>query len=186
MQFKKLVLLAVLFFSGHLLACDIPENCRVKNEKPGYCCWACLETMGRFHGIEPLHDLLEKRKEEKDITTTDWYGNTFVYEKHLGYDFALRNKLTELKVRFWMQDTGGWDRSLLKHAKSHGCLVSVKANALKDMKTPHGIVLTEYNDKNVEYYDPNYPDKIWVGSRKWFDFYWTGMIVVVENHTSKR
>lgn len=174
----------VLLFNSTIFACDIPQSCRIKNQPPGYCCWACLETLGRYHGIEGLYDLLESRKEEKDLVINDWFGNATTYPRNLGYDFTVRNKLNDLKVKYWMQDAGGINRTLLKYAGSHGCVVGVKEGALKGVKTTHAIVILEYDEEKVEYFDPNSPSTTWVATRKWFDHWWTGMIIIVQN--SKR
>jgi hypothetical protein len=63
---KLAALFAVLFISGAALAIDIPTDCRVPNQSPGYCCWASLETLGRTHGIPQLYNLVEARKKDPD------------------------------------------------------------------------------------------------------------------------
>lgn len=177
---KKLIaLMLVLLAASPAWAIDIDKKNRVPNQDPGYCCWASLETLGRTHGITPLYGLVEARTKESDTHIEDGYGNVLVvHPKNYGYDYALRAKLTSLKVKFHMSSTGSVDRTLLKYAKSHGCLVGVKAGARGEGS--HGIVLTHYDDKIVRFYDCNYPDKLWEGSREWFDYWWSGLVVVVE------
>jgi hypothetical protein len=77
-----------------------------------------------------------------------------------------------------MEGTGNTDRTLLKYANSHGCLVGVTAGARG--KGAHGIVLTHYDDKIVRFYDCNNPKDMWEGSREWFDYWWSGLVIVVE------
>jgi hypothetical protein len=176
---KSLAIVLMLISATSTVAADIPKDCRVANIPPGYCCWASLETLGKVHGISSLNGLLESRTKESDTITIIQGGSIRLVEpKNYGYDHAIRAKLTTLKVKFWMNETGSSDRSLLKYANSHGCLVGLKAGARGELG--HGIVLTHYDDKIIRFYDSNQPDDTWEGSREWFDFWWSGMIVVVE------
>jgi len=180
---KKLFMaITILLISAiAVIAADIPKDCRVANIPPGYCCWASLETLGKVHKISSLDGLLDARTREDDtIIIVQGSGVSFrqVEPKNYGYDHAIRKKLTDLKVKFWMNTTGNADRSLLKYANSHGCLVGLKAGARGQLG--HGIVLTHYDDKIIRFYDSNQPDDTWEGSREWFDFWWSGLIVVVE------
>jgi hypothetical protein len=178
---KLFAVFAILFLTGAAFAIEIPTNCRVANQDPGYCCWASLETLGRTHDITSLYDLVENRKKDPDNLIAYGSGPTksyVVHPKNYGYDYALRAKLTSLKVNFWMEDTGNTDRTLLKYANSHGCLVGVKPGARSE--GGHGIILTHYDDKIVRFYDCNNPNDMWEGSRQWFDFWWSGMVIVVE------
>jgi len=178
---KLLALFAVLFLAGTVFAIEIPTNCRVSNQDPGYCCWASLETLGRTHGITELYDLVEARKKDPDGLLAYGSGRNVRYvvqPKNYGYDHALRAKLTDLKVKFWMEGSGNTDRTLLKYADSHGCLVGVNPGARG--KGAHAIVLTHYDDKIVRFYDCNNPKDMWEGSRQWFDFWWSGLVIVVE------
>ena len=160
-----------------LFALDIPTDCRVANIPPGYCCWASLETLGNVHGIASLKGLRDLRTKDNDVffIASNIY---YVEPRNYGYNHALRGKLTSLKVKFWMKDSGNTDRTLLDLAGSHGCLVGMKPGARG--KDAHGIVLTHYDDKTIKFYDCNQPQSIWEGSREWFDYHWTGMVIVVE------
>ena len=179
--FVAIFLLAA--FAATSFAVEIPPNCRVANIQPGYCCWASLETLGRLHGISSLEGLVDSRSKESDVVVVvpgyGYYPDVYRVEpKNYGYDHALRAKLSSLKVKFWMKDSGNSDRTLLKYANSHGCLVGMKAGARGD--GAHGIVLTHYDDKIIRFYDTNNPKDTWEGSRAWFDYYWSGMVIVVE------
>jgi len=179
---KKAFLAIVILLKSAISvnAVDIPKDCRVANIPPG-CYWASLETLGKVHKISSLKGLLEARTREDDtIIVVEGSGVLFrqVDPKNYGYDDAIRKKLTDLKVKFWMNATGNADRSLLKYANTHGCLVGLKAGARGELA--HGIVLTHYDDNIIRFYDSNQPNDIWEGSREWFDFWWSGMIVVVE------
>jgi len=154
-----------------------PKN-RVANKSPGYCCWACLETLGRTHRIHPLYDLVEKRSKDPDEMVLGPWGWE-VKPKNYGYDRSLKDKLDSLKVRYQMQFTGTFDRGLLRHANKEGCLVTMNPGAFKNVVNGHGIVLTYYDDKKVEFYDPNDPSSMYEAGRRWFDYYWTGLVIVV-------
>lgn len=172
------VFAAVLLLAAPAFAINIPQKCRVSNRKPGYCAWASLETLGWTHRIKPLYNLVEVRTKDSDSLIPIGDGVYQVRPRNLGYDDTLRAKLDALGVRYWMQDTGGTDRTLLKYAKSHGCVVGMRAGACGNFA--HAIVITHYDDKKVQYYDSNYPADMWEGSREWFDYYWNGMVIVVE------
>lgn len=175
---KSLAILVVLY-TTQIFALDIPPSCHVDNQDPGYCAWASLEILGKVHGIHELDNILENRKKDSDtyvLSDNQW----IVHPKNLGYNYALRGKLTRLKVKFWMQDSGLYNRKLLKYADSHGCLVAVRAGAIPGYKQAHGIIITKYKDGAVTFYDCNTPKKTWVATKEWFDYYWTGLAIVVE------
>lgn len=177
--FLAFLAIGILLMSAiSAFAVDIPKDCRVANIPPGYCCWASLETLGKVHKISSFDGLLESRTKENDTIVVYPGGLHHVEPKNYGYDHAISSKLTDLKVKFWMNATGSFDRSLLKYANSHGCLVGLKAGARG--KIGHGIVLIHYDDKIIRFYDTNQPNDTWEGSREWFDFWWSGMTVVVE------
>jgi hypothetical protein len=177
---KKLVaaLAALLVLAAPVFAINIPRKCMVSNRSPGYCVWASLETLGWTHHIKPLYNLTEARTHDPDCLVPIGPNVYRVEPKNLGYDHAIRSKLDGLKVRYRMQNSGGTDRGLLKYAKSHGCVVGMKNGACGNFA--HAIVLVNYDDEKVQYYDSNYPGEWWEGSRAWFDYYWTGMVIVVE------
>lgn len=177
---NTIVLFLTLVFSTPLFGIEIPNNCHVSNEKPGYCSWVSLEILGKVHGIKKLNRLVENRKKDSDKIVLK-SGKLVVEPKNLGYNHAIREKLNNLGVRFWMQDAGLYSKSLLKYTTSHGCVVAVKKGAIPGYQRCHAIILTEYRkDGSVKFFNCNDPDKSWVATKEWFDYYWTGLIVVVE------
>ena len=107
-------------------AIEIPKNCRMSNEpagNPGYCAWVSIEVLGKVHGISQLNGLKESRKKDPDLTFVK-NGQLFIDPKNIGYGYAVRNKLRNLHVRFWMYED--YNRSLLPYANSHGCYVTLK------------------------------------------------------------
>lgn len=179
---KIITCIIFCLLSNFSWAIDLEKKDRVQNEPPGYCSWASLETLGRHNDIEPLINLVQIRKQEPDplVLETDAAGKPYYVKmpKHVGSDAILRAKLLELKVKFKMTETDSKDRSLLTYADSVGVIVGVNTGARGP--AAHTIVLTQYNDKVVRFYDCNQPDDIWEGSREWFDYWWTGLSIVVE------
>jgi hypothetical protein len=171
-----------VFFVSTLFAIDLEKQCRVPNQEPGYCAWASIETLGRKHQIESLINLVEKRKLDSDFvfTKTTATGEEVVTRpKHVGCDRSIEAKLKELGVKYQFQNTGNKDFKILElNGTRLGCMVGVQKGARGP--AAHCIVVTKFNDKEVEFYDCNQPKTLWTGSREWFDYHWTGLAVVVE------
>jgi hypothetical protein len=172
--FCLILSLAVASVAGAL---EVPSKAKVAN-RDSYCCWACLETLGRTHRIQALYDLVENRRSDPDDLVLGPWGWE-VRPKNYGYDRSLKNKLDSLGVRYTMQFTGNYSRGLLQHADRDGCLVTVNPGAFAGMTNGHGIVLTHYDDRRVEFYDPNDPSSMYEATRRWFDYYWTGLVIVI-------
>jgi hypothetical protein len=171
-----------LFLSSSVWSIELEKKDRTPNQAPGYCVWASLETLGHHHKIESLFDLVEKRKKDPDIyiQNFDQNGKEFfaLQQRHIGTDFVIREKLDQLKIDYKITLTRSNDRSLLSFANEQGVLVGVKVGARGP--AAHIIVLTHYDGETIKFYDCNYPDDIWLGSREWFDHWWTGLSIVVE------
>jgi len=173
----KWILLGVLFLVGSpAWALDIPQEHRVSNRSPGYCCWACLETVGNCHNISALRDLVERRSKEPDVFV--WNGYAWIRcHRNRGYMWAVREKLNSLGVAYRSQSSGNFNRKLLRQADDFGCVVGMRAGAFGE---PHAILLTHYSDTEIKFYDTNHPRKIFVATREWFDYYWDGMAIVIK------
>lgn len=164
------------FVASIASALDLPEACRVKNKEPGYCAWACIESAGRRHGIAALENLVENREKDHDIVI-EAATEDIVIAKHLGYLVEIERKMKELNVGCLVQPSdANKDTKILKYVNTHGCTISVWDGKAR---YSHAILLLELTDKGVKYYDSNYPDKITVQTRKWFDEHWTGYAIVV-------
>lgn len=177
---RGFVIFLTLLLAASSFGMDIPAECQVKNERPGYCCWVSLEILGKVHRIKQLANLVENRKKDPDLVFVNPAGQHETHPKNLGYGYAVREKLNKLGVRFWMQDAGHFDRSLLKHAQTHGCVVAVKEGAIPGYKSCHAIIVTQYDKDGIRFFDCNKPNQKWVATKEWFDYYWTGLIVIVE------
>lgn len=153
----------------------IPPECHVHNPKPGYCSFASLEILGRVHKIEKLYNLVQNRQQEPDLIL-----NNVVYGKNFGYNFTLKQKLLDLKIKHWMQNSGDYNRTLLKNSDLCGCVVAVTKGAIEDYDGCHAIILVHYDEKIVRYYDCNKPNMIFERTRQWLDQWWTGLAIVIE------
>ncbi len=182
--FMKRFIFAFCFFflSSSAWSIELEKKNRIPNQEPGYCAWASLETLGRHQHIEPLFHLVEKRKKDPDIyiQNFDENGREFLVlqQRYIGTDAVIKEKLDQLKIKFKMTLTRSKDRSLLRFANDQGVVVGVKTGARGP--AAHIIVLTYYDDKTVKFYDCNYPNDIWVASREWFDYWWTGLSILIE------
>lgn len=177
---RFLAFLFAVLLASPLFGMDIPADCQVANEKPGYCCWVSLEILGKVHGIKQLDSLVESRKKDPDRVFLNSVGNREIHPKNLGYGYAVKEKLNKLGVRYWLQEAGRYDRTLLRCASTHGCIVAVRQGAIPGYKQCHAIIVTQYNKDGVIFFDCNHPGKRWSASKEWFDFYWTGLAIVVE------
>jgi hypothetical protein len=196
-SFVLLVTLCALVFGN----VEIIEENRVANigskEEPGFCAWACLSMLGRHHKIEALYDLVEKRANESDFLYWDrdkgvWVAEPYVWvyykkgkEKELrcsGSEMAMINKLDELKVKYKIQKFGNKNRDIINYAmeKNLGCLIVVSSEAFEGFENAHAVVLTDYDEKEIRFIDPNDISTPYKVDRTWFDRYWTGCVVVVE------
>ncbi len=166
----------LFFLTISLFAIEVPKSQRIPNRSPGYCAWTSLESLGLYHGIEELKNLTEKRSQEPDrwVYRERW---GWIYEKrNEGCDEAIVEKLSALKVKHCVSYTGEYNWKMLNYTDNHGCVVGMKASAFGE---PHAIILTKFNNKKVEFIDPNEVDKVYVADIEWFNFYWDGFCVIV-------
>jgi hypothetical protein len=179
---KWIFVFIFVLFPHFTYAIDLEKNCRVANQPPGYCAWASLETLGNKHQIEPLYNLVETRKTEPDFILEkikDGKSIQVIQAKNEACDLSIEDKLKQLNIKYKFQATGNKDiKILIENVNEFGCMIGVKKGARGP--AAHCIVLTKINDKEVEFYDCNQPNSLWIGSREWLDFHWTGLAVVVE------
>lgn len=204
-KFLFVFVFVFVFFPTNVFAqISLPKNCRVPNKEPGYCAWACISALGRYHKIESLHDLLNEREKEFtwewDYKSKQWVKTPYVWIDYGSYKIrehrspathrAIANKLDSLKVKYRYQDYYSYDKFLLKDAikNKQGCLVVVKwwkdsngnaASATNNLDT-HAILITDYNKDGISFFDPNDINHIYTATHKWFNYYWTGYTLVVE------
>ena len=156
----------------------IPKKDRVANFSPGYCTWCCLETLGRYHKIEKLYNLAENRTNDPDYVVWDDYYQVYIVREYrnTGSCRAVAEKLNSLGVKYKMQWDGNRDDRILREAvKKDGAVVTMAPGAFGGS---HSIIVTEYNDKKVEFINPN-DASYYECTREWFSYYWTGAAVVI-------
>jgi hypothetical protein len=179
----------------------IDKKHRVANFGPGYCAWCSIETLGRHHQIEALYDLAENRSKESSVRQWNpdkgrWVSLPYVMVSHgpnyqgpwvqerrnVGTDWGIYYKLKELGIKNRMQWTGNKDTAIIRYAMRNklGCCFAVKEGCFGRGSSAHAMILTNYTDKTVEYIDPNDPKHVYEAKREWFDYWWTGWILVIE------
>jgi hypothetical protein len=94
----------------------------------------------------------------------------------------VRAALHERSLLWRGRDHYSYDRTLLRLANTHGCIVSMKTGTPwlygKALTWPHSIILTRYDANEVEFYCPNNPEQLWRKTRQWFDGNWRGNSMV--------
>ena len=187
MNIKSILVLFGFFVSTFVFAgIEIPKDYRIANVQPGYCVWVSLEILGYLNDVKKLHGLTSARAKDPDhiyyVKENDVLIK-MVMPKHAGCDTAIQEKLNDLKVKFKINPAGSSDRNLLKYANTIGCMVGIKPGG----RNPgyHAIVLTHYDDEIVKFYDCNDVNANYEAKREWFDFYWTGLAVVIEPESKK-
>lgn len=159
-------------------AVEIPENCRVPNEDPGYCSWCSIETIARCNGINELYDLIQERKDLKVDIYVDKDGKQKEFDAHSGYHFSIRRRLDKSGLSYYYQYPGDYRTDLLKrYANKYGVVWNRKP--LRRGWAGHAMVLTHFDDKKVKFWDPNHPEFIYTASREWFDYWWDGCMIAI-------
>jgi hypothetical protein len=133
------------------------------------CAWASIETLARVHEIESLYGLRDYRFTKR--------GN------EPAYDTAIKAELDARKVSYKLAKHGSYDRSLLPLANDYGVVVAFKAGTGWS-RMMHDVVLTKYDDKEVEFWcsDKRQSGGVkgqWKAPRAWFDRAWSGGAIVI-------
>jgi Peptidase_C39 like family len=191
-KFIAAFLLLLVFSQFSFAQISIEKEDRVENSGTGYCAWDCLETLGRYHKIKSLYKLAENK--EKDGSFTWFYHGNDGWVKYYAPATveAVNQTLKKLQVRYSKQDSGNYDKTIVKEAikNKKGCMVVVKCWLTNDKKPieykpgmisyNHAIVIVDYDDEGVHFFDPNDIEHIYTGSHEWFNYYWTGYTIVIE------
>lgn len=157
----------------------IPAKDRVRNQQPGYCAWAALETVCRHQGIKAGYDLLEKRKLDPDLIT--WDGR--IIRRSEGHDFSVAAKMQELGIAYQMNPTGAKTKEGLRliveaTEAGHGAVVGLWHEPVSGQH--HAVVVVDINSETFDYIDSNSPGVIWSGSVDWFLWSWDGFVMTVD------
>ena len=179
-RFLFALTILVLTSSSVLADAKIPVYQRIKNQPPGYCCWASIETLCRHQGIKAGYDLLEKRKLDDDYMMPD--GK--IIPKNIGYDDPVAWKLNKLGIKYKMNATFSPNKAGVAQIKKavdsgKGAVVTVY-HGYPTTPECHCVTVVAMNDKEYEYIDSNDPGTIYVGSMEFFFSEWTGFVLTVE------
>lgn len=128
------------------------------------CTWACIETAGRALGVKEVEGLMHSRP--------------FIYA---GYMYRVQAVLARQGVKSICHADYVYDRDTLrKYAPTNGCVVTIMAGSdFIDFRGCHSILVLDYGDNMVTYYDPNHRDEKRTVERKKFDRWWSGNLIVV-------
>jgi len=137
---------------------------RMPNKAPGYCAWCSLETLARHHNVKPLFNLVENRGDRNE-----------------GTDREIYKQLKRLNVKFKMQWMGKKKIGLIEYAIENdlGCAVGFLPRAFGH-PSAHMVIIIDFNKKQVKLIDSSDHKRIYVKSRKWFDKYFDGSVIVIE------
>lgn len=178
----RVILSLALFslpLSSSLAEAGIPIKYRVKNQWPGYCCWASIETVCRHQGIEAGYNLVEKRKLDNDYIT--WDGR--IIAKNYGADDPIADKMKSLGIKFLMNPTSHTTKDAVLQIKKavhegKGAVIIVY-HGLPTVNECHAVVVIDMNDKTYSYIDSNNPTAIYDGDISWFWQEWTGFVLTL-------
>lgn len=171
--------IVLLLYAAAMVAAaeNVPPATRVANHPNyGVCYWACAETIGRVHGIQPLFGLRDRvitNGYGRDGGATEdairyWFAETDTAVVHTSVkDSVLLGEMVHkdlypIVTMFNWQDTG-------RH-KTHA--VVVLGFEAKKQFLDHRNVLRD--DSAVVAYDPNHPDQRSLISWTWFWLHWSG------------
>lgn len=156
----KLTMIVLVFI-------ELPQWARTKNYGPN-CLWACVNTLARLHDIHDHRFILADRiadhnirgyKDARDIHVEE-------YLKHIGANY----KITQQKNK---------DKSLLEqYGSSYGVVVSFY-KGFRPGWVSHAVLVIEYTDTSVTFWDPNFPTYTYKCTRRWFDYWWSGGSLVI-------
>jgi hypothetical protein len=170
-------------FSLYAEPITIAKEDQVENfQDVGYCAWCCIETLGRHHRVKVLYDLVKNRRAGPQQVLVDYGGKEKKWhDAGPGWEWAIFNKLRELKVKFYYQKTGDKSYDLIKYAMENrlACMYAVGRDAWYKGSEAHAMIIVGFDDKEVNIIDPNHPGKSFIATRAWFDHFWTGQLVVI-------
>ena len=178
---KTLSALLLFFLTSPVWAeVYIPVKYRIENENPGYCTWASIETVCRHQKVKAGYGLKNARKLDKDFVLP--WGE--VVPKNFGRDEPVRAKLDSLGIRYTMHPSLVRDEEGIRQIKG---AVSSGKGAIVAMWQGwpttgecHVITIIDFNEDDYVYIDSNDVGKNYRGSRRWFETFWTGFVLTIE------
>lgn len=195
-KFVATLLLLFVFQFSSFAQVVIDKESRIENRNPGYCVWCCLETLGNHQQIAALKGLVDSRDKEFiwewNAQKKVWKKSPYVWIDYGTYQIkehrspgtarAISNKLDNLGVKYRYQNYYNYDKTLIKNAvkNKQACLIVVRWWKGVPCPDTHAIILLDYNEKGIEFLDPNEIDNTYTASHQWFNHYWTGYVLVID------
>jgi hypothetical protein len=185
MRILSLLALGFLFVGQAWAQVQIPMGCRVKNRPPGYCVWACIETLGRHQKIDKLYNLTDNRAKDPDSLEPHRVsvGDGMILEYYVrvphaaGTAYSANKKLNDLGVKHKITEAKDLTHINEAMKKDHGCVIFLHPNPT--YPGPHAVLLVKLTEENAEFIDPN--DLVhYRATRGWFDLYWAGAVITVD------
>lgn len=153
------------------------------NQAPGYCGWCSLRMAGLQQGIKKIDPIVKLREE----ILWDWTWLDGWWQPIPGCAATadvIASQLDKIGVRYVISTTKNDDGLIRQMIKDRGVSVGMRvwwSNSRSGQSEGwHMIVLTEYTDKKVAFKDPNDVQNVYWASREWFDYFWNGLAVVLE------
>jgi hypothetical protein len=172
-----LLVVALLWSSATFGQIAVSPTDRVRNKPPGYCAWACLETLGHHQKVARLYGIMDSRAFDppfyriRNVPTRDGF---IQYQTplptHSGSASSIKWKLDRLGVKHKISTQNL--AHVLETLKSGRC-VMVGMNPNPRFSMHHAVLITYLTDDVCDYIDPN-DCQLHRESRKWFDIYWQG------------
>jgi hypothetical protein len=134
----------------------------VRNLVGERCSWCALETLARYHQIEDLYHLADKRTgraSPEDLETA----------------------LDEANVNYRVQDTGCRNKAILHYAVREKLGAVVGFREFRPGTGRHAVTLVDYGPDSVRVIDSNDADgRIRTMPLKRFLSWWDGFVLVIE------
>jgi len=143
-------------------AVEIPQHCRVPNKSADRCGWCAVETLARYHQIDPLHGLAERNASRASA------GD-------------LQAALDEAGVDYRLQDAGNRDTFILRYAirENLGAIVGFAERSRG--AGGHIVTLVDYGPGGVQIIDSNDDDgRVRTMSLERFLSWWDGFVLVID------
>ncbi len=186
--FRPTVYIILLLLCPSLSWTDtvIPIKCRVNNTPPGWCTWACIETLCKTRRIQSGYNLVENRGKDPDWEyCCEESGRRFItiVPKNYGCDGVVRWKLTTLGIPFRLNPTGKTHElgmEIIRQAvkEERGVVVNISQKHLSS-NVCHAIIIIGWNEqkKTCRFVDTNDTSVNYERSFAWFKEVWTGFVL---------
>lgn len=141
---------------------SIPLDCRIRNLPGQRAGWCALETLARYHQIEDLYHLADKRTSRASPED-------------------LEAALDEANVNYRVQDTGCRNKAILHYAVREKLGAIVGFREFRPGMGRHMVTLVDYGPDSVRVLDPSDADgRIRTVPLKRFLSWWDGFVLVIE------